>query len=215
MDIGELVQRVFSGRGGAQIVIDPRTNALICIAPDEKTQAQVEALLKELDKPASNAADSGYVIRSVALSAANAHQVTQQLLALYAPDRGPGFVRIVPDTRANMLWLSGDAERVAQFEQVARQMDEAHSREASASGATKPELRFYTIRQVFAAPLAETINDVLKAMQIDLHVVADSQSNQIVAFADAGRHAHIAQLVKTLDTASPLTTGQEAKPEKP
>lgn len=202
-EIARLVGAHYGQGEGFRVAAIARSNALAVSTPRGMDAAPLLELIAELDQPAVQA-EAGPVIEPVVLKAADAERVADHLRMLLSPEgRQRGPVMVVADRQASAVWLSGPHGQVETAAAVARRMDELTIAAMGDGGQRdSAQLRFYPLRHAAAGPLSDTLNAIMQSMQERVRVLADAQSNTLIANANETQHARIAAVLERLDVQS-------------
>lgn len=179
------------------VTADERTNTLLVAAANEQTADDLRRLLEALDRPAEAA--EGDRCEGIQLQHAVAAEVVEHLYSLAPRRPGRPALRFVADERANTVWLAGPDKLVEQARQLVQRMDKSTAVAEMSEPANERELRFYELEQADARRMADTLNKLVRLMDLDLHVVADPASGTLVTHATADEDAILKQIVQKLD----------------
>lgn len=185
------------------------TATLVIAAENEETIGRVKSLIEALDQPARDPMESGREFHSVTLKHAIAEEVLKHLHGLALGGRA---VRVTADRRTNTIWMAVPPELAEQVLGVVRGMDESAA--AAKHADERPELHFYQLGHADAEHLAHTLSGVGRMMELEVRVVADAASGQIIVYATSAEAEQLETVIEKLDV-SPKQTRKSPAPRTP
>lgn len=195
--LAQTLQSALGALMEVRVLSDERSNSLVIIAENPACFERATALIQALDR--DNAEQSQHLagdVQCVPLTHCDAEVVRAQLETLLKVNRGLAM-NAVADSASNCLWLSGPKSETEICVSVAKRMDE----QANAHKSEDRELKFYLVKEADAGALAGTVARVIKMLELDADIVADTQSNMLIAAGSTEAQQCLAQIISTLDLA--------------
>ena len=200
------------------VIPDVRGSTLLVSASPENL-AIVDTLIKEIDRVDTpiNAADARFVpIRNAdVVSVADLlDQLFEGMRSTLGTESDQLELTVIPDTRSNVLVLSGSRLAMKRAEELIPQLDTPLDRSAY-------ETRVYRLKQASASRLEPLLTQIFEertggggqqAERTPIVIIPDDGSNSLVVSASRDDHSEVENLLNKLDLSSSISRQMEIIP---
>lgn len=200
-DLAGLIEKSLnSQQQQVRVMVDARSNSLV-ISGDTNGVAAASLLVQQLD---SQPTQSPKEMRIIELKSAEAAVIAPMVNNLFGEmlrdKRGPEYVsqtKIIPDTTANRIIVTGGAEEIGQVADLVRQLDQAPEQ--------APGARVFKLNMADAAMLAPIVSNAM--LRFDTRgqairrvtVTADDKSNALIVSGTRSDLQDVGSVIEKLD----------------
>jgi type II secretion system protein D len=214
-------QNIYRGTAGDQdlpeseqeiaVVTDVRSSSLI-ISASPQNFAIVETLVNQIDQedaPVFQAAARFFKLAHAdVVSVASIMERLFEGMAAAAEEDDQYEITVIPDSRSNVLIVSGSRFAMRRAEELVQKLDRE-------PGAPTSDMRVYMLDQASAATLEDIITEVFEERDEEqqdrtpVTVLADEGSNSLIVSASKEDHQVVTDLIAKLDKKSTLAQRME------